>query len=279
MISNKWLRVMEQISASQDEIRKNGGVPWFRGHRDNNWKLLSTLHRYVNRLISESGNEAVGVGKEVLLRDIMKTLYRQYSSDAWSLLDARERSEWGILFSMQHFGLPTRLLDWTESFMCALYFAQLHRKPDETAALFVLNPQKLNFQSIGVETLIHLGMDSSDARLNVLSWHPAYSSSAKTLDTIAVFPVFTNARMIAQRSGFMLCGDSFESIEEHHAASDFIQKIELPPDTFNDIEAYLDFAGVNAFNYFPDLEGLKMKHEASTLKLIADAKRFYPNNA
>jgi hypothetical protein len=40
----------------------------------------------------------------------------------------------------------------------------------------------------------------------------------------------------------------------------------------NDIEKYLELAGVNAFNFHPDLEGLRLKHEENTRKTIKNAK-------
>jgi|SRR5919109_4077241 hypothetical protein len=54
-----------------------------------------------------------------------------------------------------------------------------------------------------------------------------------------------------------------------------IEKIVLPVETFDDAESFLDLTGLNAFNFFPDREGLRMKHEAQTRKTINDVKAFY----
>jgi len=272
-MTEKWLQILKEITLLQCEMRKNGSAPWFRGHSSSKWKLHSTLHRHVNRLITEIGNN---LEPKPLLREEYKSLYRGFMSSAWPLLDARERSDWGIVFSMQHYGIPTRLLDWTESFICALYFAHLHHNPNEEAAIFVLDPAKFNKLTIDREALIQIGGDPPPSVFNAECWHPKYQHPEEDLTTIAVVPICMNPRMIAQRSMFTISGDSFDPLEEQPGVSSAIEKIILPPGIFNDVENYLALNGIDAFNFFPDNEGLRMKHEASTKKLINDAKLLYP---
>ena len=50
---------------------------------------------------------------------------------------------------MQHYGLPTRLLDWTESALLGLYFAVRENHRGTDAGVWVLNPWWLNHRSLG----------------------------------------------------------------------------------------------------------------------------------
>jgi hypothetical protein len=202
-----------------------------------------------------------------MLTGIFKSLYRKYKARAWHLLSRQEMSDWGVIFSMQHHGVPTRLLDWTKSFVCALYFAHYGRNPSDEAAIFVLDPENLNYSNFGYRGQLALGEDIG-YEIDVLSYHPGYESNNRPLDTIAVAPMLTNSRMLAQQSVFTLSGDPFQSLEEKY--KDFILKIVLPADTYTDSQKFLDLVGIGHFGYFPDFEGLKNE-------LIVDLEREVEN--
>lgn len=75
------------------------------------------------------------------------------------------------------------------------------------------------------------------------------------METLAVQPELTNARMVAQRSAFTLCGASFQPLEEKYHRS--VRKFVLPSSDFDDTRAFLQLSGQTLFGLFPDLKGLR----------------------
>lgn len=100
----KELEGGENISSITALLEKNfpdkKKAIWFRGHSDYSWKLKPTIFR-------ENYDEA-GMYEEFIRR------FPDHSNSH------RNVFEWLTL--MQHYGLPTRLLDWTTNLLVALFF-------------------------------------------------------------------------------------------------------------------------------------------------------------
>ena len=96
--------VSEFIEKIVQQDKEAGTETFYRGHTDKNWELLPSIFRTPN-----------GVEKEHLLFRDMVAHEPQSFSECKSALD--------YLVQMQHYGLPTRLLDMTMNPLVALYFA------------------------------------------------------------------------------------------------------------------------------------------------------------
>ena len=98
--------VSEFIEKIVQRDKEAGTETFYRGHADKDWDLLPSIFRTPN-----------GVEKEHLLFRDMVAHEPQSFSECKSALD--------YLVQMQHYGLPTRLLDMTTNPLVALYFACL----------------------------------------------------------------------------------------------------------------------------------------------------------
>ncbi|MCL2755129.1 MAG: FRG domain-containing protein [Oscillospiraceae bacterium] len=108
---------------------------WYRGHANEDWALIPKIQR------GFTGNE-----DEELFR-LERVYTNAFQSKAGTLPIPKPRmdeyADW--LTIMQHYNLPTRLLDWSRSPLVALYFAVSNEEcRNKDACIWVLNPSKLN---------------------------------------------------------------------------------------------------------------------------------------
>jgi hypothetical protein len=125
----------EFVSLIEKELSHNGSLLWFRGCGRSDYKLLPTLYRHPSLSTLEEYAK--------LEQDLM-TRFRQRS------LPFHNRSlqdDWDTLFFMQHYGIPTRLLDWTENPFIALYFAVMScpHELDEQGKIQFTNMQPFGY--------------------------------------------------------------------------------------------------------------------------------------
>lgn len=223
------------IQAAKETIQKFGGQVWWRGMSNSEWDLGTRLYRE-NREIDEH-NFAIQFKHGARVR------YENCPPDD-------DHAGW--LSLMQHYGLPTRLLDWTESCLVGLYFAvreaEFDKKP---GALWGLMPTMLNKNEIDEPRTISggpfLGRACYDAFLR--------PSKKQIKNIVAINPSHFDLRHLIQSSVFTVHGHSIP-INLLPASNQFIVQHLIPADAKQDLLVQLEIAGINAKFVFPDLEHL-----------------------
>jgi hypothetical protein len=212
---------------------------WYRGQSDNNWLLEPRLMR-INPLPSE-------------------TFYlNKFKQDASIILQRQPKSEFEWMFLMQHYGIPTRLLDWSESPLTALYFA-ITSNPGQPGAIWVLLPTVLNLKSnYKPDFEFEVPSFEDEHLINYLPSTIAKESKSKLFPMAAIAPR-NSPRMQAQQGVFTISHRENISIENVGADGnprDHIWKYVIPVDSKENFKQELLWLGINKFQLFPELESL-----------------------
>jgi FRG domain len=221
---------------------------WFRGVTSSRHRLRPSLYRQP------------GLAKESQARKKEDEARIEFSRRGHALVLEREPKthlDWYIL--MRHNGVPTRLLDWSEGSLIALYFAlrPYQQTPDEkprNAAVWVLDPQWLNKNKKATDTSDFL-LPSSPEISKYLP-EPRARKRMK-LPPVAILPSYLMRQMMMQRSVFTIQGapDGFDAIASARERKR-LAKIVVRHSGFEDIQDDLASCGISEATIFPDFGGL-----------------------
>jgi hypothetical protein len=214
---------------------------WFRGHQDITWSLKPTALRFDLAQQRAAALELVTEFRRIAEIKIEKPP------------GPHEWLKW--LQLAQHYGAPTRLLDWTESAVFALYFAcsrdpNAASAPESDGVVFALNPQHLASPGGGIKRVSFQTELDEPAVSRYLKLGPHETSSG--LRTVAIRPVWNSDRLMMQRGVFTLHGSHAFELDDDQAPS--LIGIPIPRDSKKRLRRDLDRIGVDEMTLFPDLD-------------------------
>ena len=208
-------------------------VFWFRGHESVKWTLIPSALRY--------GSEGDRTRALKLLSEFKRVAEIKISRPP----GPKEELKWVQL--AQHYGLPTRLLDWTESATIALYFACLKTSLD--GVVFMLNPVDLNKLSYPKKPWIFDSQSDGSIIKKYLSL--SGKQSKRGPGTIAVNPTWNSDRLMLQKSVFTLHGARFD-LDKDQAPS--LVAVPILTESKPSLREALGRVGVDESSIFPELE-------------------------
>ena len=233
-----YISVISTTISSEDPF-------WFRGVSDGKWSLTPSALRYPT---DDDCARALS-----LVMDFKRVAEMKIDRPP----QAHEQLKWAQL--AQHYGLPTPLLDWTESATMALYFAC--ENPSADGIVYLMNPVDLNRLSYPKRPRI---LDAhSDADI-VKKYLPPLDGSARKppKNPIAVNPVWNSSRLMAQKGVFTLHG-TLKAIDAKQAPS--LVAVLILREYKSQLAMELERIGVDEMSIFPELEHACrfLKHKAA----------------
>lgn len=225
-----WSDFLDAVRQAEIDLGNPTEV-WYRGHSDHGWQLVPSLPR-----------ERDWEKKET-------ALFLEFTKSASRLFERRS-SDWETLFDMQHYWIPTRLLDWTTVMGVAIAFI-LHSdySDKEDSALFVLDPIALNRLS-GRDDVINVPEDKS-FDYKAIYWQKRPVQVEKPL---AIRPGHQSDRLRAQKGVFTVAGSLPTGFET--AATACFRKILLPSAAKADAREFLRWANLDEYTIYPDIVGM-----------------------
>lgn len=232
----EWGQLIEKMAECTQKF--GGAQIWWRGHSNSEWNLVPTIYRDSRNKFEQT--RCLIFRRKGKTRHSNTPVYDDYVS--W-------------LFLMRHYGLYSRLLDWTESPLYALYFAVSGTAhTNQSAALWGLYPGKLNSnQTAASGASVYLARSPEVVPIIKEAFELKKNTQSQKILAIAADEV--DIRQMIQMSTFTIHGIS-TPLEHLEGSDQFLVKFEVPAEYIDTFQQGLLMLGIDASMLFPDLEHL-----------------------
>lgn len=255
-----FVNSLSDYFAAIKSVSKVGGVTWFRGQSKRSYKLQPGLFRHPD--IENSQTPHIRSKElESLLMERFRNQSLPFVGDKFSHED-----DWGLLFFMQHYRVPTRLLDWSYSPLVALYFAVSTVRisngvADEPCTVWALHPESWNAAALAFQKAPSkiFGTKSTESQ----NYRTQAAYNLQDADAIAIEGIHNSPRIVAQQGAFTIFGPTTKPLESQFLSAaypeDALQAISVKPEAIGNLKLELMAAGILETTIFPDLEGLAIR--------------------
>lgn len=158
----------------------------------------------------------------------------------------------GWMMFMQHAGLPTRMLDWTDSLATAAFFASEGAREGGDACIWELHPCELNEVFVGEHELKTTEWAWYRESLEAL-WKKDDRSDGG-YPAVALLPHQAPGRLFAQGSCFTFHLD--RGALDEVAPAGVLRRLRIPASAMKRVRADLAALGVRRSTLFPDPDNL-----------------------
>lgn len=234
-------------NAIEEYLNIDPNIKWFRGSGNaKEHKLEPSLFRH--KKVKNS---------EIDVVDLEANIKRRFAQTSPPFYEGRIASnDFDAIFMQQHFGVPTRLLDWSENPFIALYFALSSSEKDKDAVVWMLDPIKWNKKSLNNQGLDRIPDTSFENARRFLS-NPGGDFAMS--DPIAIYGDHINSRITAQRGNFTMFCKSLTPMEDIGYAGDSLIKILIPSSEKDNLYKKMLSIGYTHSVIYPDFSGLSVE--------------------
>jgi len=262
----------------------------FRGQEDSKWGLVPAIFRnYLavgdSRVSRETPVYDMAGGISLVkirqICEIERVIYREFFERlrAYPQIQVNRNALWEMLCIAQHFGVPTRLLDWTDNLSIAAYFSVV-KSPKKNGAIWCLNATQVaaihnlpSFRNLmdkkgGVSRIDDLPHDASfftprdpgiaqPIRLNDPQYGfrilqpPDMEQRIKSQGSFFTVDVTTNDYNDNEH-------DSHTHYDHAELCNNLLLKITIRSKSKREVKKDLEKIGTNYKQIFPDLYGIGM---------------------
>ena len=252
---NEYLDIIGQIKSNYDCGFK-GDALWYRGIANiDRYTLLPAVFR--GTIFDKNEIRYYGEAK----------IFESFKKESRGYIDVQD-DDFLLLCYAQHFGVPTRLLDFSTNPLVALYFACKDLKSKD-GAVWVLNSNQYNKEVLRIARIHNNESITIELMQEMLVKSVSESSFPKQIlqFPIAVEPYYIDQRMSSQGSRFLLWGDTPVQLERmlcfgdyiNNACSNqdaFVKRIRIPHNKKASFLDDMDMLGINEKSMFPGLDGV-----------------------